>query len=894
MSSDYRIIKNIRPPRAVLRFLKWFCPPGLHEGIEGDLLQQFEDDLERAGERSAKRKFVFNVLKFCRPEIFLRNKFSLQLIDSIMIGNYIKVAARNISRKKLYSFINAFGLSIAIAFCLLIYLFISDENSFDKFHDAYGRIAILTETGFSEDLYKKGEKEPYNSSAYVPAKLGEVLQEEVAEVEHMTRFAGGQGIMTYKDKIFKQPASYVDSGFFQIFSFRILKGSVNKIFRNGNEAVLTDKLAEKYFGTDDPIGKMFSFDANGSAVYSVVAVVESPPANSSVDFQLLLPINKRPFFSRNRDQWGAYSYPTFVMLRENATMETFKQNLAGITNKYLGDKFKEWRENQNIPAEYMVGDFGFTKLEDLHLDTRIRWTRSSDPKYSAILAAIAALILIIASINYISLALTTSASRRVEVGIRKVVGARKAQLMYQFGFESIMLAVISMFIGIGLVGLFLPSFNDFTGKEILWSSINILQLTGVTLIVGLFIGLMAGAYPSLFLSGFKPVSVLKGRFTSRLQAGFTKPLVVIQFALSAFLIISAIIMYRQMEFITTKDLGYRKDHLLVIPTHAGWNKESDKAVQRFRDRIKSEPSIEAVAGTSSSFNQGWSRYGYKIKDENRSAFVYRVDPHYLNVLGIQLLSGRNFDESIAADTNAVIVNEALVKDMGWNDPLNEHLNWQEDTVGPGAKVIGVVKDYHFLSLERDIEPMFLSMDERGAGYLTTMVVKIGAENVPANLERVKKIWTELNPDKPFDYTFVDEDVANQYEKYKRWMNIAGLSTAFAIVIASLGLFGLAGVNAVNKTKEIGIRKVMGAELINIFILLNRQYVWMAAIAFALATPFSWYLMDKWIRGFQFHITIGWEVFAISMAGGLVIALITVSYHGIKAALVNPAETLKYE
>jgi putative ABC transport system permease protein len=388
--------------------------------------------------------------------------------------------------------------------------------------------------------------------------------------------------------------------------------------------------------------------------------------------------------------------------------------------------------------------------------------------------------------------------------------------------------------------------------------------------------------------------VLKGTFTSKVHAGFTKPLVVIQFALSAFLIMSSVIMYRQMKFITTKDLGYSKEQILVVPTQTGDNAEADKTIERFRTRVQQEPAIVSVAGTGLSFNQGYSHWGYKIKDEQKSAYVYGVDPYYLSTLDATLVQGRNFDVRIAADSNAVIVNEALVRDMKWTDPLNEYLNYREDSVGVGAKVIGVVKDYHFLSLEKNIEPMFLSMNKKDVGYLTTMLIKITRGEIPDKIEKIRKTWKELAPDRPFEYTFLDEDVAKQYKSYERWMGIMSLSTGFAILISCLGLFGLSGINALNRTKEMGIRKVMGAEVKNIFILLNRQFIWLATIAFAMAAPLSWYVMGKWLKDFQFKITIGWELFALSMAAGLAVALVTVSYHALKTAWLNPAETLKNE
>lgn len=728
------------------------------------------------------------------------------------------------------------------------------------------------------------------------------MKDELPEIEYATRYNDySQGIFRYGEKVFNEKLiAYVDSDFFKMFSFRLISGNADKLFKTKSEVVLTPEIAEKYFGDEDPIGKTVLIEEveeeGGEKSFSVAGVIETPPANSSLSFQILLPQENRPYYDHHLNRWDNFNTYTLIRLVPNTDLSKLNANLDKVMQKYLGKELEKWRKEYYtapIPADVKQFALELTRLPEFHLKKEINWNKVSDPQYSFILGGIALLILLIACINYISLALTTSATRRTEVGIRKVVGAQWGQLVYQFGFESLILVIISIVMSIGLVVLFLPAFNQFTGKGISLDEVNLFRFLALSVAITMVVSILSGSYPALFLAGLRPALVLKGGFTSRLQAGFTRPLVVLQFALSAFLIISSMIMFRQMRFVTTKNLGYDKDQILVVPTQPGWNEKANKVVEHFRAKMDQESSIVSVSGTNASFNGMWSRFGYKLEGEHKEAYVYTVDPYYIPTLGLEIIAGRNFDSNIASDTNALIVNEALVRDMKWKDPLNAHLNWMRYTVGLRSTVIGVVKDYHFLSLEKRIEPMFLTIDMK-TGYTPTMLVKLQASNIPDAIEKVRSVWLELNPDKPFEYTFLDQDVAKQYESRERWMSIMGLSTGFAVLISCLGLFGLAGINAVNRTKEIGIRKVMGAELSNIFVLLNKQYVWLALIAFVIAAPASWYIMNKWLADFQFKITISWELFVLSMGAGLIIALATVSYHAIKAALINPAETLKYE
>jgi putative ABC transport system permease protein len=346
-----------------------------------------------------------------------------------------------------------------------------------------------------------------------------------------------------------------------------------------------------------------------------------------------------------------------------------------------------------------------------------------------------------------------------------------------------------------------------------------------------------------------------------------------------------------MNFITQKDLGYNEEQVVVIPTYTGWTDEGEETVKRFRNRFEGDPAVIGISGTSSSFNQGWSRNGYKINGEQKAAYVYRVDESYLEVLDIELIAGRNFDPAIPSDKNSLIINEALARDMGYENPLAERLDWHEDSVG--FQIIGVVKDYNFLSLEYEIDPMFIMINPDD-GKITTMLVKLAPGKISEGISKLQTGWNELAGDKPFDYTFLDEDVAKQYESYSKWTKITGLSTFFAILIASLGLFGLSGINASNRTKEIGIRKVLGASVSHIIFLMTRYYVILSFIAFMISAPLSWYIMEKWLSDFKYTISLSWELFVISMAGGLLITLLTVSYHSIKSTVINPSDTLRYE
>ncbi len=805
---------------------------------------------------------------------------------------------RVILRRKLYSFINVAGLSISIASCLLVALYIRDEKSFDRFHANKDLIYRMEEKKF--DIDNPGAADPYIRSAWLQAGLKQALKDELPEVSHATRFNSGySNTVRYNDKVFNENLTYVDKDFFGMFSFRMISGDKDRIFLTKEEVILTPAIAAKYFGDEDPVGKTILIGSDKQKPFIVTGIIESPPTNSSLDFTMLVPQENRSNYEKLLTLWTDTNSPTFIQLVSGTDLQKLEGNLTKLMRKYQGDRLDRWEKSRKaatfpISADITMLKLDFTPLPDIHLKNETEWYKVSDRIYSYILGGIGVLILVISCINYIALALTTSTSRHKEVGVRKVVGAQIAQLIRQFTVESMVLVFTSMMIGVALVLLVLPSFNEFTQRNMNIDRSDLGWFTGITVALAVVVGVAAGSYPALLLSRFRPAAVLKGKPASKVQFGVTRPLVVLQFTLSAFLIISAVVMNEQMKFIASKDLGYDKEQVLVMNTQSGWNEGANRMVERFRNAAQQHGDILSVAGVSGSFGHGTWRHDFKYNDEAKTAFLYAVDPHYIETLGLGLVAGRNFDTSIASDTNAIIVNEAMVRALQWKDPVGEQLKWRRDDAGWGDRVVGVVKDYHFLPLEHEIQPVILSMNKRKVGYYDRMLVKISGDDIPAALANVQATWKEVASDKPFNYAFLDEDVARQYGSYRQWTDVMKLASTLAVVIACLGLFGLSGINAINRTREIGIRKVMGAGLGSIFILLNKQYIVLGAIAFAIAVPGAWYGVDKWLSGFTYHVTVSWVLFATCMFGGLGIAVATASYHGIKAAMKNPAETLRHE
>ncbi len=809
-----------------------------------------------------------------------------------MLKNYLKIALRNLLRQKLYAFINIFGLALGVACCLLILLFVEHEWSFDKFHAKAERLyrAVLVERKADGAI---------EQMSYQPLPLGSTLAAEYPEIEQTIRIFTGGGAVSYGDKHFSERFIFTDPAFFEVFNFPLLKGDPANALADPNAVVITRRIAEKYFGAEDPIGKsLITKNWRGQVDVVVAGVAENPPDNSSIQFDFALHITKFPQYERNLTRWTNFNGSVYVLLKEGAESKTLASKFAPFVTKYWGDMRQRNQERGTMAKGDNALQLRLQPMTAMHLDTSVGSSheRVSNPMYAMMLAGIAILVLAIACINFITLTLGRSTSRSREVGMRKVLGAFRQQLVRQFGGEALLLSTLAFVLGLMLAELFLPVFKQFTQKDL-----SLQQLSGgwaLFAMLGLLplIGLLAGGYPAAFISRFQPATVLKGTLKLRQKSFFTRTLVVFQFGLAIFLIVCAIFIARQQQFIAARNLGYNPEHVIAINSFGGASRDGGAKMLRLREALNAHPQqVLTITGTSAAFNKGWDLNGFTHEGVERTAFIFGVDYDYLDMLGIQLLEGRNFSRELQSDLmNSVIVNEALVKEFGWQEPvLGRRLSgWNDEKIPGGPVVIGVVKDYHFLSLHQRIQPAVLLMDPEFG--INDILVRVSSSNIPATIKLLEEKWRMVAPNTPFDFTFVNEDIQRQYETDLRWQKIISYSTAFAVLLACLGLFGLATLAATSRTKEIGIRKVLGASVARVVTLLSREFAILVVLANVIAWPLAYLVMNKVLQNYAYRIEISWWVFALAGGVTLFIALLTVSTQAIKAALANPVEALRYE
>jgi putative ABC transport system permease protein len=817
-----------------------------------------------------------------------------------MIKNYFKIAFRALWRSKVHSSINIIGLSLGIACCILIVLFVRDELTFDRFHSK------------AKDIYRVyaledwGENQKFFDTA-TPFPMGPALKDNLQEVEGMVRINNIGPQLKIGNDLYTETCTIAGADFFNVFDFEIVRGDKETPLNGQSNLVLTEETAKRLFGNEDAINKTVSLQLGDRfEEFTIKAIVKNPPINSSIQFTMLISdLNYTRLYNERvlTSAWFNITPETYVLLKEGTDPKKLESKFPSIFKPLVG-------EPDFTKSKYFVG---LQPLTSIHLDTEFPAAMApvSDPRYSYILSGIALLILIVACINFVTLSVGRSMKRAKEVGIRKVVGAMRKQLIFQFVGEAVIITAIALIAGILLSVLNLPLFNDLSGKQLAMAPDSFMAILLLSLVV--IIGLFAGSYPAFVLSGFKPVAILKGTFQpGNNKQRLRKVLVGIQLVLSIFLISSTLLMKQQLTFLQEKNLGFDKEQLAVVQLNVNGGGRIRERIpkgfeqaEQFKIELAKIPQIASVCGSSHDFGQGaWMDLGYTDDNGVYRTFKFNtVDDDFIPTLKIELAAGRNFSQDQPADQRrSIIVNEAFVKSYGWKDAIGKRLpgkNFQEH------EIIGVVKDFNFASLYTKVEPMVLAMDVMigfsGAENFNSqnspvpkLLIRIHPGNASATIDQIKGVWDKLTGGEEFAFSFVDQALDAQYKNDKNLGKIVSIATILAIVIGSLGLYGLASLAMQNRTKEISIRKVLGATERSLLILLSKDYIFLILISLMISIPLTWYFMNDWLATFEYRVTIGADVFVLAGGISLIIALVTISYQAIKTAWSQPADTLKYE
>lgn len=805
-----------------------------------------------------------------------------------MFKSYLKSTWRNLSRNKFYTAINIAGLTLGILTAIFLLLFVQDELTYDKHNKNYQRIYRL-ESHFDiagkQDLF-----------AVVPIPMAPTLKNEFPEIENFVRFAPEEDIrMRYGEKEFaEEGVCFADSTVFDVFTFRFVEGTPVKALTEPFTAVLTESFARRYFGQEDPLGKIL--ESSRGRQYKVTAVIEDLPENSHLKYDCLLSassiakvIGAERFNSTEPGAFWNIGVYAYVLLKPNTDISVLHEKFGPFYKKYMaevGDKI-------NATFELLT-----TRLDKVHHTSKLEGDRPvGNIAYVYIFSAVGIFILLLAGINYMNMSTARGAERAREVGIRKVAGAYRRQLMRQFISESVMLAFVSFIISIALVVILLPFFNDLSGKKMSYDALLQPLILFGGLVITLVIGVASGAYPAVFLSSFEPAMVLKGAVVKG-KGNLRRVLVVFQFLVSIIMIIATLTVGRQLSYLQKTDLGFEKENVILAPiTDTTVRKKMDVV----RDMLMENPNIVKVATSSGTPGNQGSIVVMRVEKPDSTMKEHAlnfmmVDTGYFDLMKFRIIAGRNFDRKMSTDLKeAVIINEAAAKKLGWEDaPLGKKIDFGIDLDGSAnrhTKVIGVVKDFNYQSLHNPVEPIVFFLNERSGYYLS---VKTRGTNNASTADYLREVYQKAGAKVPLDYQYLDQTMDKMYTAENKLGTIFTIASTLSIFIALLGLLGLASFIVRRRTKEVGIRKVLGAPVGDLILLLNKEFVILVVIAFVFAAPLAWYLTDMWLSNFAFHTSVGWLIYAEAAVISLAVALVTTSFHVVKAANSNPVNAIKYE
>ncbi len=795
-----------------------------------------------------------------------------------MIKNLLLVAIRNFKRDKWYSILNILGLMIGITFSLFLIFYIKDELSYDRYNKNAERIYRIA-------AYVKEPEKDEMKWANTPFPLAPTLKKDYPEVEEAVRFAGNDRTMYkngdlrfYEDKVF-----FCDSSLFRVFTYQFIEGNPQTALVAPNSMVLTQSVAEKYFGKNkSTVGKSLQNDKGD--VYNITGVVRDVPANSHIIFNALISISSLPKNFANN--WGGFGFYNYVLLRPNTNVAAFEKKLRPMYEKYLAPIFAKY----NIKIH-----FGVHWVPSIHLHSDL----SGEPEelgsisYIYIFSAVALFMLLIACINYMNLTTARSARRAKEIGIRKVTGSSKSQLVAQFLIESALTAFVALLLSILLIALLLPTFNILSGKFISFRTLLLPETLLILVGIILFVGLVAGSYPAFYLSKFNPVKILKGGLSkSSSNVTLRRVLVVVQFSISMIMLICTWVVYGQLKFLRNKDLGFNKEQVLALTANA--NNDIRSKILAFKNEARRNPQV--LSASTASTVPGGQGMGFNLYSvESKNGFTekgvnnYAVDEDYFKTLGMELKKGRNFS-GLSDTLRSIIVNENMVQYFGWDNAIGKKVKFPGDTTGFYFEVVGVVKDFNQSSLYNPITPLILFYRPNN----NSMQLKLDSKNIAIAIASIEKSWKNSFPDLPFLYSFLDQDFDSQYAADQKRGKIFTAFSILTILITCLGLLGLIAFTTQQRQKEISIRKIMGARITQIIPLITRNFVLLVGISCLIAFPVAYLFMDKWLKLFSYNTGVTIAPFLLSALTVLLITLLTVIFHAVRAAVTNPAKSLRTE
>ncbi len=797
-----------------------------------------------------------------------------------MFRNYLKIAFRHLLLHKTITFINVAGLAIGMACCILIMLLVKDELSFDQFHTNKANIYRVT-TKFTEN-----GRVNYGTSSQFPT--GPAMKAELSDVQEAVRvYEPGNTLFTHGDnKFLEEHAAFADADFFKMFSFPLVAGDVATALKEPNSIVITESAAKKYFGNQDPIGKTIRM-ANETDC-KVTAVAKDMPLNTDIRYDLLISFSTFERDNRLAGLWMYFSQNfTYVALRDKASLANVNKTLAGFVDLHIGKIAKRL----GMQFSYQLQPLG-----NIHLHPGGDEDKEDRSKLIYIYIVIAVFLVVIASINFMNLVTARASERALEVGLRKVMGAARRTLIMQFLLEAVLLSLLAFVIAVILAMILLPAFNSLTDKSLSLFGWQQLSLLGTLLLLAVFTGLLAGSYPALFLSGFMPIAILKGTFQSlRNRTLLRKVMVVSQFAIAIILIVSTVVVYSQLRYWREMNLGFDKEHLVNIYLSSTEDVSSKKEL--LKQELLRLPAVKNATMSNMALGRFIGSYNPVAKegdsdDKSITPGIITGDFDLVKTLGLQIVKGRDFSADMATDsTDAFIINEAAAKKLGLHDPLGARIEWRPGPTPRKGAVIGVVKDFNFSTLQLPVDAVVYLVSPQGASVLT---VRLQPGNLPAQMAQINKLWAKLIPNYPIQFSFPENDLSQQYLREYRLGSIFGVFAVLSIFIACMGLFGLSILISRQRTKEIGIRKVLGASVGNITALLSRDFLKLVFVAIVIASPLAWYLMNQWLQDFTYRIQVQWWMFLIAGLGAVVIAMCTIGFQSVKAALMNPVKSLKTE